>query len=632
MRPKSGRVRLRARPRHGSTSRYDQRDGAGLNTARPRAASRPVPGRASEAVERWRRTILERSLWVALAVLAIAMVAVVVQGHAPGPKIALSLGPGFCLVALGLATTNAPTPRRAAFLILGFLAAVFGVALDRGFLIPNLLVGGLMVCVLAAVVASRVVAWLTVVGLIGMWTVVGLVFLFGKPVPVDAFIDIQIGANWVRILGVYLALVCATVAIVVFIVSRLERAIEHSEALYDALVQQTTDKIEAQREQQALERQLGHAQRLDALGRLAGGIAHDFNNLLMVVLNSAQAAADRDTTELERSHAHGDIVTAAEKGASLTRQLLAFSRQNEIESGHIDVESAARSTIGMLQRLLPDPITLHTQLEEGLPDVWGPPNAVEQIMVNVCVNARDAMPQGGEFFVTVTRLDCDQVPGNSGPGEPRRGEFVRIRMRDTGTGIAEDVLPRVFEPFFTTKAPQDGTGLGLSLVYGLARQCGGWADLDSEHSVGTTVDVYLAAHADTERGHHDVPTQHCGNEGTVLVVDDDDTVRLALVRALRRAGFDVLDAADGEAGWELFQRTKSRIEVVVSDGVMPGMSGQLMLERMLQAKPSLRCLVCSGYASETFRPGFFKDSRLGFLGKPFRLEELIGRVTSLVGR
>jgi two-component system cell cycle sensor histidine kinase/response regulator CckA len=364
-------------------------------------------------------------------------------------------------------------------------------------------------------------------------------------------------------------------------------------------------------ERRVLEDQLRQAQKMEAVGQLAGGIAHDFNNLLTVIAGYGELARRRigagpGANEL------GEISRAAERGGELTRQLLAFARRQVLEPVLVDVNEVAAGLVPMLSRLIGETIEIAMLAADDLPPVLADRVQLEQVIVNLAINARDAMPGGGTLAIETSVV----------------GDHVRLAVSDTGTGIAPDVLERIFEPFYTTKAVGFGTGLGLATVHGIVTQSGGRVDVISDAGLGSTFTVSLPAAADGTRAarlvEHRAEPQLGGDE-TLLLCEDEDGVRALLELVLTGAGYTVLAAGHPEDALAIAAREGDAIDALVSDIVMPGMSG---LELALRLAP-LRTLFISGYSSEVAGRGALPAGS-AFLEKPFDHGTLLAEVRTLL--
>ncbi len=366
-----------------------------------------------------------------------------------------------------------------------------------------------------------------------------------------------------------------------------------------------------------LEAQLRQAGKMEAVGRLAGGIAHDFNNLLTIIRQSAELLmADRGEEADEREDLE-EIVGAADRAGQLTAQLLAFSRRQPMAALQLDVNTVVQSIERLMDRLMPKSVRMRVETSPEPALVFADPIQIEQVLLNLAVNARDAMPYGGSLEVAVRATSVAQrITHRHGSIAP--GKYVTIRVRDTGIGMAPEVLERIFEPFFTTKGVE-GTGLGLPTAYGIVHQSGGHLIVDSVAGVSTTFIVYLPRLTPEEAPTREParPLALPGGTETLLLVDDDSGVRRATRRLLERQGYTVLEAASGDEAVELYRRNAESIALLVTDMVMPGMSGRELVERLVPLHTGLRVLYISGYTDdELVRQGLLGPHEQ-FLRKPF---------------
>jgi PAS domain S-box-containing protein len=377
--------------------------------------------------------------------------------------------------------------------------------------------------------------------------------------------------------------------------------------------------------QHALEAQLRQAQKLEAVGRLAGGIAHDFNNLLMVILANAELLLEASAGRACREDA--DVIReTAERAAVLTRQLLDFSRQQTVHLRPFDPNKVVRDTGRLLRRTIGEGITLTLDLEPALGTVLADPGQLEQAVVNLVVNARDAMPHGGRLALRTRNVVVDEAAAREHRGQ-RPGMYVAIAVEDTGVGIAPELQNRIFEPFFSTKPVGQGSGLGLASVYGLVEQWGGWIDLRSTPGKGTTFTIYLPQH---EGGpHHDAPraTQpQPQRTETILVVDDEATVRHCMRRMLARQGYTVVEAAHGADALRLIEKSARSVDLVLTDLVMPVMDGRGLIAALRRRPGAPRIIAMSGYDRAAAMRGAPLPDDVRFLQKPFTSDELFRSV------
>lgn len=381
-------------------------------------------------------------------------------------------------------------------------------------------------------------------------------------------------------------------------------------------------------ERRDLEDRLRQGQKMEALGRLAGGIAHDFNNLLTAILGYADwLFLELPVTDSARRDQVSEIQKAATRAAGLTRQLLAFSRHQVIQPIVLDIPKAVQDLLPMLQRVIGEHIDVSEETVGHVPSVLADLGQIEQVVLNLAVNARDAMPNGGRLTIHISLVTIDRAQEHSGLGT---GEWVRLEVRDTGTGMDAATRSRIFEPFFTTKEFGRGTGLGLSTVYGIVRQMGGIIQVDSTVGQGSTFSVYMRPTKllNVEIGIVSEAAAPGGSE-TILLVEDEPGVAKLLHQLLQRHGYHVL-VADGSArAQELAQAHEERIDLVVSDVVMPGGTGPELVTRLRETRPGLRALFISGYADSVFsQEGLLPDAQ--FLQKPFTSIDLLIKVRHLL--
>jgi PAS domain S-box-containing protein len=366
-----------------------------------------------------------------------------------------------------------------------------------------------------------------------------------------------------------------------------------------------------------LEAQLRQAQKMEAVGRLAGGIAHDFNNLLSVIRQSAELVLEEHEADSDEREDMEAIIGAADRAGQLTNQLLAFSRRQPLAALQLDVNVVLQSLNRLLGRLMPKSVQMRLELASEPALVFADPVQLEQVLLNLAVNARDAMPQGGtlELAVRSTRV-AQRLSHRNGTVAP--GNYVTIRVRDTGIGMEPEVLERIFEPFYTTKGTR-GTGLGLPTAFGIVQQSGGHLIVESVPGVSTTFIVYLpqlTPNGDLPGIAASPPVPQGGTE-TLLLVDDDHGVRRATRRLLERQGYTVLEAGGGIEALDLYRRNAERIALLVTDMVMPGMSGRELVERIRPLRPDLQVLYISGYTDDDLVRQGLLGPHERFLRKPF---------------
>ncbi len=383
-------------------------------------------------------------------------------------------------------------------------------------------------------------------------------------------------------------------------------------------------------ERRRLEDQLRQSQKMEAVGRLAGGVAHDFNNVLTVVKSFSEfLLEDLDKLDPRRADVE-EIAKAADRAAALTRKLLAFSRKQVLRPEPLDLNSVVAGMEKMLQRLLGEDMHIVTALEPQLVTVEADPGSIEQVILNLAVNARDAMPEGGILTITTRNEALERTDAAWGV---RPGRYAAVCVSDTGHGMDATTQARVFEPFFTTKPQGQGTGLGLAMVYGMVKQSGGHVVVQSKPGEGTTFTVYLpqlreAGRAYTPPGTEDEvvrPERGRGGE-TILVVDDEEAVRSSTRRALERAGYPVIPATDGSDAVRLFTEHDGAVDLVVTDVVMPGLGGRELVGRLRIMRPDVRVIFVSGYTEEGVRTRGVLEPGTVYLEKPFTPEGLLRKV------
>jgi two-component system, cell cycle sensor histidine kinase and response regulator CckA len=381
-----------------------------------------------------------------------------------------------------------------------------------------------------------------------------------------------------------------------------------------------------------LEERLMHAQKMEAVGRLAGGVAHDFNNMLTVISGYNRMILDEvSTMDPLRGYAE-EILRAADRAAALTNQLLAFSRRQIVQPRVVNVNAVIDVTDKMLRRLIGEDIQLALALNPDAGNIRADPGHIEQALVNLAINSRDAMPNGGRITIESANVHLDETYARTHMGM-QPGDFVMIALSDTGQGMNAETRRHIFEPFFTTKEQGKGTGLGLATVYGMVKQAGGDIWVYSEPGKGTTFKLYFPRVADpvSELAEDASDGEHVG-AGTILVVEDEESVRDLTARILRQAGYTVLTAASGEEAMELSKRRPEGIDLLLTDVVMPRMSGKELAESLLKTRPGMKVLYASGYTENTVVHHGVLDAGVAFLPKPFSREILAKKVRDVLER
>ncbi len=378
-----------------------------------------------------------------------------------------------------------------------------------------------------------------------------------------------------------------------------------------------------------LQSQMDQIKKMESIGQLAGGVAHDFNNILQAIMSHAQLVLSYPMQEDEKKSELEEIVKATGKGAALTRQLLAFSRKQALQSVALHIDTVIQQLNKMLRRLIGENIVISLQLQPDIKAVLADPGQIEQIIVNLCVNARDAMPHGGTINIRAenTFLDedfCRLYPWAS------HGLHVQLTVSDSGTGIPPEIVEHIFEPFFTTKEPGKGTGLGLSTVYGIVKQHNGIINVHSETGKGTAFAVYLPAIETEHRLEGEIPTTVSGGHETILVVEDEEEIRDVCRIILGKAGYETLFASNGDEAIALFKKHADTIDLLFTDVILPGISGVEVYQQCRIIKTDIPVLFVSGYSADIKEIEKIIKQGIPLLHKPYSREELLQRIRILL--
>jgi signal transduction histidine kinase/ActR/RegA family two-component response regulator len=380
-----------------------------------------------------------------------------------------------------------------------------------------------------------------------------------------------------------------------------------------------------------LEEQFRQAQKMEAIGQLAGGVAHDFNNLLGVIIGYSDLllgtvpAKDAGREKIEK------IRNAGEAAAALTRQLLAFSRRQVLEPQVLNLNHVVVDTQSMLRRVIGENIEITTRLDPGLRRIHVDPVQLEQVILNLAINARDAMPQGGRLIIETSNAELDEAYARKHP-VVQPGSFILLAVSDTGMGMDRETLARIFEPFFTTKERGKGTGLGLSTVYGIVKQSGGFIWAYSEPGQGATFKIYLPrvdrpAAPSRSLPHPQAETR---GSGTILLVEDEEPLRELIREMLEGAGYSVKAAGTPEEALRLAECDSGNLDLLLTDVILPGMSGRQLAEAVVRLKPGVRVLFMSGYADDIIGRYGVLDSEFEFLEKPFHRDQLRRKIREML--
>jgi PAS domain S-box-containing protein len=384
-------------------------------------------------------------------------------------------------------------------------------------------------------------------------------------------------------------------------------------------------------ERRALEDQFRQAQKMEAVGRLAGGVAHDFNNLLMVISGYAEVMLGKLPLDHPLHQKGQAIQQAADRATTLTRQLLAFSRKQLLELKVVDVNAIVQDMERLVRPLIGETVELITALSPEAAHTRADAGQLEQVLMNLVVNAKDAMPAGGKLIIQTKNVVIDE---RDRPEQQfiRPGNYVTLSVSDTGMGMDKETQSRIFEPFFTTKEKGKGTGLGLSTVYGIVKQSGGYVMVQSEQGRGTIFNIYLPKVEDAvEKQAPQAPSAALGGSETVLLVEDEESVRQLVRDTLTAKGYKVLEAESGEVGLAAAAGHQGKIDLVITDVVMPGMSGRDLVKQLALARPEARVLYLSGYTEDAIVSDGSIESGTAFLQKPFSLQNLSRKVREVLG-
>jgi len=422
--------------------------------------------------------------------------------------------------------------------------------------------------------------------------------------------------NWVRTAVTFSLFTGVLAVAVMFVVSHIERALDERTAALEQVRREQLQRAQTENALDAAQRTILQMQKLEAVGRLAGGVAHDFNNALVVILGWVDLLRARPPRGQELQEALDAIADAGHRAADLTKQLLAFGGRAVVVPQVVQPQAAIAELTRMLERVLPENIRIQSRIAKDIPAVCVDPSQLHQVLLNLCLNARDAMPRGGTLELSAALISEQQAAG----------PWVGISVRDTGVGMDRETLDKAFDPFFTTKGAL-GSGLGLSSVHGIVEQSGGHVRVESVPELGSTFTILLPP-ADA----HALATTPAGLEpraiavpsgATVLVVEDDDAVRKLMVAALRNAGYQVIEAESGSAALELARRYRGSIDLLCTDCIMPGISSSQLIADFQVLFPRARVLVCSGHIEEQALRGQIERNHLRYLSKPFTGTELV---------
>lgn len=394
---------------------------------------------------------------------------------------------------------------------------------------------------------------------------------------------------------------------------------------FTAIVRDVMERKQSQDTLRQREEQLRQAQKMEAIGRLAGGVAHDFNNLLMAIHGYGEMLVQSLEPGDERRTDAEEIIKAAERAAGLTRQLLAFSSRQVITQRAVALDQLVENMQNMLQRVIGPDIHIATNVWPDLTPVLADTTQVEQIVMNLVINARDAMPRGGKITIELRNIELDRI-GVAAHPSLQPGDYVEMSVSDSGTGMDPETLSRIFEPFFTTKESGKGTGLGLATVYGIVQQNSGSIEVQSRVGRGTTFYIYLPRATDLGKPAPMLSASTAGGSETILLVEDDDRVRALVSNMLRKHGYSVLLASAGDQALEIAARHRGRIDLLLTDVLMAGLNGRMLSERLTAARPETRVLYMSGYSDDDILRLGVKTAAAQFIQKPFSIDALVHKI------
>ena len=400
----------------------------------------------------------------------------------------------------------------------------------------------------------------------------------------------------------------------------------------DSLTREISERKKAEEERSLLQNQLQHAMKMEAVGRLAGGVAHDFNNLLTAIIgNASLVSLDADPGSKIGEHVR-EIEKAARSAAMLTQQLLAFSRRQNIEPRVININSIILGLDRMLSRIAGDRVQIQLNLVSDIGNVMLDPGQFESVIINLVINARDAMREGGKISLSTANQILEPAECEGRP-EVRPGKYVRLRVSDTGHGMSSQVIDHLFEPFFTTKPRGRGTGLGLSAIYGIVSQAGGFIEVESEVGQGTAFEIFIPITdrepvAEVVEVHEAMPR---GNE-TVLLVEDEDIVRFISAEILKKLGYNLLQACSGAEALVMIDEFPGRIDLLLTDLMMPGMTGRELAGKVVETRPETKILYTSACADDIIAGQEIADQGLNFIAKPFSVDSLATKIRQVLGK
>jgi PAS domain S-box-containing protein len=410
------------------------------------------------------------------------------------------------------------------------------------------------------------------------------------------------------------------------VTARVEYGSNGEDSYFDCMIMDITVQKKAEEEKQ-LQAQLVQAQKMEAVGTLAGGIAHNFNNLLMGV----QGNASLMLLETDEAHPHYKMLkrieTQVQSGAKMTGQLLGYARKGKYQVQPLHLNEVVKETADTFTSARKE-IRVHLNLAQDLSGIRADQGQIEQVLLNLCVNAADAMPEGGDLFLETKNVSREDIVGK--PYRPVRGRYVLLSVRDTGAGMDKKTMEHIFEPFFTTKDLGKGTGLGLASAYGIIKGHGGYIDVDSALDHGTTFYIYLPAFNANVVVEKELQDELCNGKGMILLVDDEDVVLEVGAEMLKKLGYEVALARGGQQALEVYEGDQDRIDMVILDMIMPGMGGGQTYDKLKELNPGVKVLLSSGYSIDGQASEILGRGCKGFIQKPFNIKNLSQKIRTIL--
>ncbi len=406
--------------------------------------------------------------------------------------------------------------------------------------------------------------------------------------------------------------------LVICIVILFTNKVKEIQSINERLALALADRKRFEIEKQEIQNQFHQAQKMETIGRLAGGIAHDFNNILSIILGYSEFVLEELPKDSKLTDDIIQIRDAGNKAVSLTRQLLAFSRKQVLQMQVINPETIIQDMAKMISRMIGEDVDLNIVSSNSNQNIYADPGQIEQVLLNMAVNSRDAMPKGGQLSIELSTVTLEPE-ATSHPPEMLPGEYILISFADSGSGIPSDILDNIFEPFFTTKKKDKGTGLGLATVYGIVKQHNGYIYAASELDKGTTFNIYFPVSGKTPKAKKKTLEikEIKGNE-TILIVEDEESLRQYIIDVLLPCGYNIISAENGEKALKISSEYKKEINLLLTDVIMPGINGKELADKLLKERPSIKVVFMSGYTDDVIVHHGVLDDGINLLQKPVR--------------